>query len=182
VKATALPLRLVLLATFAVPAHAQTASPQKSQTAATSSTIVPLAELEKLLPATVFFQGQTAPIQLRNAGAARFADGALVFAALVDTAGYSSNVRQRYQFYLVTEAQLNIAGKPLAPGAYGAGFLEDGSFAVMDIGGHEVLLSKTETQADLRRPRPLQLVTGNSAAELRLFLGRSFVAISRARQ
>ncbi len=136
-------------------------------------------QVSKLLPPAVFFKGQSAPLQLRNAAAARFADGAVLFASLVDTSGYSSNVRERYQFYLVTETPLAVADKALAAGAYGAGFLEDGTFVVMDIGGHDVLLSRTQKDDTMHRPRPLQLVAGTKAGELRLYLGRSFITLTR---
>src|SRR5665213_304950 len=80
-------------------------------------------QLEKLLPATVYYGGQTASIQLRNAGGVRFSDGHYVLARLVDTSGYSSNVAAKYQGYLITEVPLTIAGKRFAAGAYGIGFV-----------------------------------------------------------
>src|ERR1700712_2218151 len=127
--------------------HEPVASGQTStaaSTAAAAPILLPPDQVEKLLPPSVYFKGQSAPLQLRNAAAARFADGPVLFASLVDTSGYSSSVRERYQFYLVTETPLTIAEHTLPPGAYGAGFLEDGSFVVMDIGGHDVLLSRTQ--------------------------------------
>lgn len=175
-----LSLALALLLPYA-PATQSTPAPTPS--AATTSTAAALLspdQVAKLLPPSVYFRGQTAPLQLRNAAAARFPDGAVLFASLVDTSGYSTSVRERYQFYLVTEAPLTVAGKTLPPGAYGAGFLEDGTFVVMDIGGHDVLLSRTQRDDALHRPRPLQLETGTSPQELRLYLGRSFVALARA--
>ncbi len=111
----------------------------------------------------MYFRGQTAPLQLRNAGAVRFPDNAVLFASLVDTSGYSTSVRERYQFYLVTEVPLRVGEKSLPAGAYGAGFLEDGTFVVMDIGGHDLLLSRTTRDENMQRPRPLQLVTGGHA-------------------
>ncbi len=132
-------------------------------------------DIQKLLPPTVYFKGQSAPLQLRNAAALRFADGAAMFASLVDTSGYSTAVREKYQFYLVTEFPLTINGKQLAAGAYGAGFLSDGTFVVMDIGGHDLLTGSTTTDPEMRRPRPLQMVA--AGADLRLYLGRQYVTV-----
>ena len=136
-------------------------------------------QLTRLLPPSVFFREQTAPLQLRNAAAFRFHDGAILFASLVDTSGYSTSVRERYQFYFLSEVPVTIAGKSLPAGAYGAGFLEDGTFVVMDVGGHDVLLSRTERDDAMHRPRPLQMIVGSKPEDLRLYLGRNFVSLTR---
>lgn len=170
---------LLSLALLLLPAQG---TPQTSSTTVAGSSSPALLSPEqigKLLPATVYFRGQTAPLQLRNAAAGRYPDGGVVWASLVDTSGYSTSVRERYQFYLVTEAPLLIGAKVLLAGAYGAGFLEDGTFVIMDVGGHDVLLSRTERDENMHRPRPLQLVAGASPEELRLYLGRSFVLLKR---
>lgn len=168
----------LLLSPFTIAQTAPTAASGGSTGAATS--LLSPEEVHKLLPSSVYFRGQTAPLQLRNAAAARFSDNAVLFASLVDTSGYSTSVRERYQFYLVTEVPLTVAEKPLPAGAYGAGFLEDGTFVVMDLGGHDLLLSRTTHDDNMHRPRPLQLVAGATPQELRLYLGRSFVPLTRA--
>ena len=100
---------------------------QPGQIAAAAS--VPVAgvlkpdELVKVLPATVFFRGLSAPIQARNASGARFEDQRLMLVMLVDTSGYSTSVQEKYQAYLLTETPLLIEGKRLPPGAYGCGFI-----------------------------------------------------------
>ena len=170
-------LSIALLLPPAAPSSPQ--SPPSASDAAAPALLAP-DQINKLLPPSVFFRGQTAPLQLRNAAAARFGDGALLFASLVDTSGYSTSVRERYQFYLVTEVPLTLGEKTLPAGAYGAGFLEDGTFVVMDIGGHDVLLARTERDQTMRRPRPLQLVPGSTPQELRLYLGRSYAVLKRA--
>lgn len=138
-------------------------------------------QLAALLPEKAYFQGQSASLQLRNAGGTRFANGAVVFAALVDTSGYSSAVQQKYQFYFVTETDLRFGGKTLPPGAYGAGFVEGDRFVLMDIGGHTLLEGSTSVDSALQRPRPLQVAAERPDA-VRLYVGRRFVlleAVSR---
>jgi len=88
-----------------------------------NGTVLKPDQLQELLPATVYYSGQTASVQLRNAGGVRFSDGHYVLARLVDTSGYSSNVAAKYQGYLITEVPLTIAGKRFAAGAYGIGFV-----------------------------------------------------------
>ena len=171
---------LIAPALAAFPATAQQSRP--AATTAKPAGVLQQAEVDKLLPPSVFFKGQSAPLQLRNAAAIRFADSAVLFAGLVDNSGYSTGVRERYQFYFVTETAVEIAGKQLPAGAYGAGFLDDGSFLIMDIGGHDFMNSATATDDTLHRPRPLQIIAGESAAEFRLYLGRRYAVIRRPTQ
>jgi len=45
-------------------------------------------ELQRTVPTSFYFEGQTGPTQMRNAAGARLAANSNVIAALVDTAGY----------------------------------------------------------------------------------------------
>jgi hypothetical protein len=118
------------------------------------------ADLEKLFPAKVYYNGQTAPVEMRN------------------TSGYSTGVASKYQGYLITEVPLKIGGKRLPAGAYGFGFLDGGKFLVTDLGGGDVLTAQTATDAALSRPRPLE-VTVDPAGGYRLYSGRTCVHFSR---
>lgn len=145
----------------------------------TQSSVLTAAETAKILPASVFFRGQSASIQGRNSGGVRFGDKSLMMAVLVDTSGYSSQVQERYQAYLITESALEIDGHTLAPGAYGCGFVGD-HFVVMDIGGHDLFTASAAKDADLRRPTPLQVLA--SADGYRLYAGRNYVGFRVAAQ
>ena len=138
------------------------------------------AETQKLMPPAVFFQGQTATVQVRNSFAMRFGNGGLVLAGLVDTGGYSSAIRDRYQFYLLTDTTIEVAGKRLGPGSYGGGFLPDGAL-VMDLAGHELVKTPTSKDAGMTRPRPLQMVVGKEPETVLLYLGRDFVTVRQIR-
>jgi len=137
--------------------------------------ILTAAEATKFLPATVFFRGQSAPIQTRNSGGVQFAKDALLLAALVDTAGYSSSVQEKYQAYLITEASIDIEGRRLNPGAYGCGFIAGNNFIVMDIGGHDLFSVPSSKDAALRRPTPLQILPAPNGTGYRLYVGRDYV-------
>jgi hypothetical protein len=130
-----------------------------------------------IMPAMVFFRGQTASVQARNSAGIRLANGKLFLAALVDTAGYSSALQQSYQAYLLTEVSVTIAGAKLPPGAYGFGFVGDHRLVVMDLGGNEVLQGNTSHDSALARPNPLQVRLGSEPGGYRLYLGRSFVTV-----
>ena len=135
----------------------------------------------KLMPETVYFRGQTAPVQLRNSAGVHFSDDLYTLAAIVDSSGYSSGIREKYQGYLITEVALNFGGQTVQPGAYGFGFLNGGKFVVMDLGAHDVIQAASQHDAELKRPVPLQIAAALAAGTYRLYAGRDFVEFHRAR-
>jgi hypothetical protein len=149
-----------------------------SQSAATDAVLTP-AEAAKILPTSVFFRGQAAPVQGRNSGGVKYGDGLLTLAALVDNSGYSTAVQQKYQAYIITEAPIAINGHALRPGAYGVGFVQ-GHFGVLDIGNHDLFAVDATRDADLQRPTPLQVVADSAPGSFRLYEGRDYVTFSRA--
>jgi hypothetical protein len=140
-------------------------------------TILKPADTEKLLPANVFYRGQSATTQLRNSGGVKFADGFYVLATLVDTSGYSTDLQTKYQAWFVTEVPIKVGGKSLAAGVYGVGFV-GGKFVVTDVGAHDVLSVSSGEDAELKGPRPLQ-VLANPAGGFRLYALRHFVVFGR---
>ena len=136
---------------------------------------------EKLLPPSVLYKGQQAPVQSRNSGAIRYPDGALLIVSLVDSSGYSTGVREKYQFFLYTERSLSFNGKSLNPGFYGAGFLANNTLVITDVSGRDLITTPTTTDAALKRPRPLQIFASPDGSNLRLYLGRSFVTLPAAK-
>jgi hypothetical protein len=132
-------------------------------------------DLKKVVPATYFFRGQSAPVQLRNSAGFSGADGKLVLAGLVDTSGYASDVQARYQGFLITEVKLNIEGSELAPGEYGFGFSQAGKFLVMDVGANDLFSVGAKIDDKLARPVPLKMV--EDGAGYRLYAGRKWVLL-----
>ena len=135
----------------------------------------------KIFPERVFFRGQVAPAQSRNTGGVHFADDSYVLAGLVDSSGYSSSIREKYQGYLLSEVTLDIGGQSLKPGAYGFGFLNGGKFVVMDLGANDVLQGASQRDAEMKRPVPLQVVASATVGGYRLYAGRDFVEFRRAK-
>ncbi len=122
----------------------------------------------------VYFSGQMAPVQMRNTGGVLWREGKQTLFGMVDTGGYSSGMKERYQFYILTDVPVEIGGKRLAAGAYGAGFLSNQGFEVMDLGGTELFHAAVQHDAGMQRPRPLQ-VTQSGNGHYRLYLGRDYV-------
>ena len=134
----------------------------------------------KVFPERVFFRGQSAPVQFRNSGGVHFADDLYVLAGMVDSSGYSTGIREKYQAYLLSEVTLEIAGQSLKPGAYGIGFLNGGKFVVMDLGANDLIQAASQHDADMKRPVPLQVVASATAGTYRLYAGRDYVEFHRA--
>jgi hypothetical protein len=134
----------------------------------------------KIFPEHVFFRGQAAPAQLRNAGGVHFADDFYVLAGLVDSSGYSTAIKEKYQAYLLNEVTLEIGGQTLKPGAYGFGFLNGGKFVLMDLAANDVLQTTSQRDAEMRHPIPLQVVASSAAGTYRLYVGRDYIEFRRA--
>lgn len=134
------------------------------------------AALTRVVPTGFYFQGQSAPTQMRNSAAARLGTNRLVVAGMVDTSGYAADVRAKYEGFLITDSTISINGSELGTGAYGFGFSNDGKFAVLDISGKEILSVSTAKDDALKRPRPLMMAT--SAEGIRLYSGRDYAVIA----
>lgn len=157
------------------------ATPASNGSSPTFPKVLTASEAGAILPPSVFFRGQSASIQARNAGGIQFSKDALLLATLVDTSGYSSTVQEKYQAYLITEVPIDFGGHRLPPGAYGCGFIAGDSFIVMDIGAHDLFTVKSAHDAEIRRPTPLQIVAASADAHrYRLYQGRSYVEFTEA--
>ena len=132
-------------------------------------------DIKKVVPATYFFRGQSAQVQLRNSAGFSVSDGKLVLAGLVDTAGYASDVQAKYQGFLITEVKLDIEGTELRPGEYGFGFSQDGKFLVMDVGANDLFSVAGKVDAKFPHPVPLKIVEDRGT--YRLYAGRKWVSL-----
>ena len=133
-------------------------------------------EMTRVVPTTFYFQGQSAPVQMRNAAAVRLAADRFVIAGLVDTSGYSTEVRGKYEGFFITDSPITLSGTNLGTGAYGFGFSSDGKMNVFDIGGKQILSVDAGKDKDLKRPRPLTMV--KTADAIRLYSGRNYVTVA----
>jgi hypothetical protein len=140
------------------------------------ATILTGADLTRVVPTTFYFQGLSAPTQMRNAAAARFGQNRYVISGLVDTSGYSADVRAKYVGFLITDSAIKLNGESLPAGAYGFGFATEGKMTVMDLGGKDLLSVAVTNDQALRRPRPLMMAADPGG--LRLYNGKDYVVIA----
>ena len=134
------------------------------------------AELSRVVPPGFYFQGLTAPTQMRNSAAARFGTSRYVIAGLVDTSGYAADVRARYEGFLITDSAITINGSDLGTGAYGFGFGNDGKLNILDLAGNEILSVSTTKDTRMKRPRPLMMTRSDN--DIRLYGGRDYAVIA----
>src|SRR4030095_6113710 len=141
-----------------------------------TATVLQGAELNKIVPPGFYFQGLSAPTQMRNAAVTRFGKDRYVLAGLVDTSGYAADIRAKYQGFLITDSTIKISGTELAPGAYGFGFSDDGKLNVLDLTSKVVLSVSSTKDTALKRARPLMMT--KAADGVRFYSGKDYVVIS----
>lgn len=133
-------------------------------------------DLGKLVPGNFYFGGQLAPTQMRNAVGVRFSAQRHFIAALVDTSGYATSIRDKFEGFLICDQTVMIGGTEVKAGAFGFGFTQDLKMNILDVGG-TTLHSITAARDDqLKSPRPLAII--QSGKDLRLYRERSYVVIA----
>jgi hypothetical protein len=132
-------------------------------------------DLKRAVPDSYFFNGQSAPVQMRNAAGFRTSKGQMFFAAMVDTSGYSSDIQQKYQGLVITEAKVKIGGSTLEPGQYAFGTTKEGKFVVMNVAGADLFSTPVMMDDKMMHPVPLKMVEDGD--DYKLYLGKKWVAI-----
>jgi len=158
-------LALLVFASFSAPVLAQE-----------GAAVLAGPELTRVVPTAFYFQGQSAPTQMRNSAAARVGKDRFVIVGMVDTSGYSAEIRARYQGFFITDSSITVGGETLSIGAYGFGFTNDGKLNILDLAGNQVLSVSTTNDKALKRPRPLTMTIDGS--NVRLYAGRDYVVIA----
>src|SRR5579862_3660401 len=139
--------------------------------------------LDAAVPRDFYLDGNAIPTQKRNASLVKTSAGTRALFALIDTTGYSSDVVTKYVGMLITEGDLTICGQKVMVGSYGFGWArpatgvdEPGKFSLYNQGGGLVIECATPRNAELRQPRPLQVVVSQDGTA-RLYDGRHFIEL-----
>ncbi len=136
---------------------------------------------DSAFPKDFYLEGNAIPTEKRNAAMLKTPGGARVLLALIDTAGYSSQIKQKYTGMLINEGKLAVCGHALGVGSYGFGMdkppatsNEDAKFFVYDQAGSKVAECAAKKDAKIAQPKPLQVVLGKEEPA-KLYLGRYVV-------
>lgn len=130
----------------------------------------------RIVPTSFYFAGQSAPTQMRNSAVARLGKDRHVIVGMVDTSGYSTEISDKYEGFLITDSRVFIGGKELATGAYGFGFSTAGKIRIFDLSGKEIMWAETRNDAELKRPRPLMMSAGSDG--VRFYKGKNYALIT----
>lgn len=160
-------LFLILTVVFSVSANAQNT---------TNYEVLTDAALTKVVPASFYFAGQSAETQARNTAAAKIGKDRFVVAGLVDTSGYSTEISGKYEGFFITDSPVKIGNKTLGTGAYGFGFSANGNVNFFDLSSKQILSVATTSDAEMKRPRPLQMTS--EAKGIRFYKGKNYVLVS----
>ena len=132
--------------------------------------------LKRIVPTSFYFAGQSADTQVRNTAAARMGENRHLIVGLVDTSGYSTEISGKYEGFLITDSLIKIGGQRLNTGAYGFGFSQNGKVNIFDLSSKQILSVKTIDDAEMKRPRPLQMTSDERS--VRLYKGKTYVVIA----
>jgi hypothetical protein len=132
--------------------------------------------LTKVVPSSFYFAGQSAQTQVRNTAAARIGKDRFVIVGLVDTSGYSTEISGKYEGFFITDSPVTIGSKVLGTGAYGFGFSANGNVNIFDLSSKQILSVATKPDAEMKRPRPLQMT--QDAKGIRFYKGKNYVLIA----
>jgi len=148
--------------------------------------VQPEDRLAKMLPATVFLDGENVPTQKRNS-VLLDVGGKLAVVSLIDTTGYSAAYQQKYAGVILTVGGLKLGDKTLSSGSYGFGETKVGehdqavvTVHVYDLGGKEIASISTTRENNMKGVRPVQVVVAPDGSA-QLYLGPYHTSIAAAK-
>jgi hypothetical protein len=161
---------LLLFATLAVPAFAQH-----------QFEVVTGKPFDSAVPKDFYLEGNAIPTAKRNATLLHLPSGARALFSLIDTSGYSADIIAKYVGMIITEGDVSVCGQKVGVGSYGFGWArpatgvdEAGKFSLYNQAGAKLVECSTPRDANLKQPRPLQVVIGGTT---RLYYGKHYVEL-----
>jgi hypothetical protein len=138
---------------------------------------------ESAVPNDFYLEGNRIPVEKRNAALLKTPAGARLVLALIDTTGYSSQIKQKYIGMVITEGTVSVCGVSLSVGSYGFGLekpaassSEDAKFFLYNQAGDKVGDCAAKKDNALKQPKPLGVVLSKEGGA-RLYLGRYFLEL-----
>lgn len=138
---------------------------------------------DSAMPKDFYLEGNAIPTEKRNAALLKTPAGARVLLALIDTAGYSSQIKQKYMGMVITEGKISVCGTSVDIGSYGFGLdkpaatsKDDARFHLYNQAGVEVASCAAPLDSTLKIAKPLQ-VSGGKGGTAALELGKYKVEI-----
>ena len=137
----------------------------------------------KAVPGDFYLEGNRIPVEKRNAVLLKNAKGSRLGVGLIDTSGYSSQIKQKYTGMLITETKISVCGNSLGVGSYGFGLDRpaatsnaDASFKIYNQAGEKLGACAAKKDDSVEQPKPLS-VTADKAGPAKLYLGKYAIEI-----
>jgi len=138
---------------------------------------------DSAVPKDFYLEGNAIPTEKRNALLVKTPAGARALFGLIDTTGYSANITTKYVGMIITEGDLTLCGHKVTVGSYGFGWTlpgtgvdAPGKFSLYDQAGAPVADCAADRQADLKQPRPLQVIVAADGSA-RLYHGKHYIGL-----
>ena len=137
---------------------------------------------ESAIPNDFYLEGNRIPVEHRNAVLLKTPGGARLVLALIDTTGYSSQIKQKYMGMVITEGAVSVCSVPLNVGSYGFGLEPaatgsgDAKFHLYNQAGETVGDCAAKKDSAVKQPKPLNAVLSKEAGA-RLYLGRYYLEL-----
>ncbi len=138
---------------------------------------------DSAVPKDFYLEGNAIPTEKRNAVLVRTPARARLLLALIDTTGYSSQIRQKYVGMIIAEGKVSVCGQALGVGSYGFGLdrprdpSEGGAmFFAYNQAGEKLIECAAQRDSKIKNPRPLQVVSEKGEAA-RFYLGRYWLEL-----
>ncbi len=138
---------------------------------------------DSAIPKDFYLEGNAIPTEKRNAVLLKTGAGSRVLFALIDTTGYSSQIKQKYIGMMIAEGKITVGEAAVGVGSYGFGLdkpaatsNEDAKFSLYNQAGEKVAGCSARKDSEIMQPKPLQAVLSKGKAA-RLYLGRYVLEI-----
>ena len=166
-----LTMTLGLLAGFFVPVRAQG-----------GYEVVKGKAFDSAMPKDFYLEGNAIPTEKRNAVLLKTAGGKRVVLALIDTTGYSSQIRQKYIGMVIAEGTFSVCGQQVTVGSYGFGLDKpsppsdaDATFHLYNQAGDKLFDCAAKKDTTAKQAQPLQVTTSGGA---KLVLGKYWLELN----
>jgi hypothetical protein len=137
----------------------------------------------KAVPGDFYLEGNRIPVEKRNAALLKNGKGARVVVGLIDTTGYSSQIKQKYTGMVITETSISVCGTALGVGSYGFGLDRpaatsnaDATFKIYNQAGEKLGECAAKKDDSIKAPKPLAVAT-EKMGPAKLELGKYVVEI-----
>lgn len=135
------------------------------------------------VPADFYLEGNRIPVEKRNAVLLKNPTGARLVLGLLDTAGYSSQIQQKYIGMIITETKVSVCGNEIGVGSYGFGLERpaassnaDAPFRLYNQAGEKVGECAAKKDESVKQPKPLT-VAASKGVTAKLYLGKYVIEI-----